>query len=177
MSSEQRDKMAVALVEKCGVPAVVVRDGQQRAIAFTAKGRFLLPRDTALVFGEDHPFLPDLGEDLACLVHHPNSGTFVLLGWERGGPAISFANENGSHAGLEPEETHGFMLLPQAAPLPTATQNYYRPSDLREAVLAAFDFGSRQEDLLAQNGEARQTAEQPGHESPVVGPVAQTHQS
>jgi endonuclease/exonuclease/phosphatase family metal-dependent hydrolase len=48
---------------------------------------------------------------------------------------MSFAVENGAHAGVTPEETNGFALLPADVPLAAHAQGYLRPSDLREAAL------------------------------------------
>jgi len=156
LSNEDRDAIAPALIEKCGVPLVVVPDGEGQAIAWTAKGRFVLPDQTSEIFGPDHPFLPELGEDLTCLAHHPDSGQFIILGWETNSPAMSFAEENGSHAGASPEETNAFLLLPKDAPLPNTSHDYFRPADLRKAVLTALGAlersGERAEEAAAASG-------------------------
>ena len=48
---------------------------------------------------------------------------------------LTFAEENGAHAGAAPDETNGFAVLPRDAPLPTREQDYVRPLDLREAAM------------------------------------------
>ena len=69
------------------------------------------------------------------LCEHPDAGDFVLLGWRDGVAPMTFAEENGAHAGATPEETNGFALLPVDAPLPASERTYLRPGDLRNAAL------------------------------------------
>ena len=127
-------RAARALVTRHKVPAVVSR-GEEQLRVWTAEGEFLLPQQAAELFGEDHPFIDVIGEDLERLCRHRHAGDLTLLGWRKGVAPITFVEENGSHAGLTPEETRAFSLLPSDAPLPDSTRGYYRPSDLREAAL------------------------------------------
>ncbi len=117
------------------VPAVVTGRGEGQLRVWTADGEFLLPQQVAELFGEDHPFIDVIGEDLERLCRHQHAGDLTLLGWRKGVSPITFATENGSHAGLAPEETGAFSLLPSDATLPDSKRGYYRPSDLREAAL------------------------------------------
>ncbi len=131
----QKEQMAKALVEKGGVPIVMFPDKGMRAIAHTPRGRFRLPTDAARVVGFEHPFLPEIGYDLASLVNHPGAGELVVSGWDAWGAPMSFPIENGAHAGPGYNETHGFALLPGDAPLAPNSNGYIRPGELREAVL------------------------------------------
>jgi endonuclease/exonuclease/phosphatase family metal-dependent hydrolase len=117
------------------VPAVVINRGEEQLQVWTADGEFLLPEQSARLFGEDHPFIDVIGEDLQRLCRHQHAGDLTLLGWRKGVAPLTFVNENGSHAGLTHEETRAFSLLPIDAPLPDKKRGYYRPSDLREAAL------------------------------------------
>jgi len=128
-------RAARVLATQHKVPAVVIRRGEEQLRVWTADGEFLLPQQTAELFGEDHPFIDVIGEDLERLCRHQHAGDLTLLGWRKGVAPITFATENGAHAGLAPEETRAFSLLPRDAPLPDSKRGYYRPSDLREAAL------------------------------------------
>ncbi|MDP1932449.1 MAG: endonuclease/exonuclease/phosphatase family protein, partial [Gammaproteobacteria bacterium] len=127
--------IAVELATTHHVPAVVTgREGDQLR-AWAADGEYLLPQQTAELFGHDHPFLSEIGEDLERLCRHPGAGELTLLGWRKGSKNITFATENGSHAGLTHEETRAFNLLPIDAPIKSARKGYCRPVDLRNAAL------------------------------------------
>lgn len=128
-------RAARALATRHKVPAVVITRGEEQLRVWTADGEFMLPQQAAELFGEDHPFIDVIGEDLERLCRHRHAGDLTLLGWRKGVSPITFATENGSHAGLTPEETRAFSLLPRDAPLPDSERGYYRPSDLREAAL------------------------------------------
>ncbi len=69
------------------------------------------------------------------MCEHPDAGDFILLGWRDGVTALSFAEENGAHGGITPEETNGFALLPGNIWLPAREYSYLRPEDLRKAAL------------------------------------------
>ena len=103
--------------------------------AHTEAGEFRLPQDRAALFGAQHPFLDAVGEDLVRLCEHADAGDIVVLGWREGVSPLSFAVENGAHAGASPEETHGFALLPEDTPLAAREHEYLRPGDLRTAAL------------------------------------------
>ncbi|MCH8552755.1 MAG: endonuclease/exonuclease/phosphatase family protein [Natronospirillum sp.] len=139
LHGRQRREMAQRLVHQYGVPVVLIplRDGA--VAAWTVEGAYRLPEDAAALFGEDHPFLDSLGEDMAALCNHPDAGELVLLGWRAGIKSLTFADENGAHAGPSPEETHAFALLPKDAPIANnpaqSTRQYLRPLDLRQAAL------------------------------------------
>jgi len=123
------------LVSEAHVPLVMAADGPGKIVAWNENGEFSLPDDLPEVIGAEHPFLEELGKDLLSLVHHPDSGTLVLSGWQPGKPPISFPIENGGHAGPGYDETRGFALLPDDAPIPVSIKEYIRPLELRSAAL------------------------------------------
>lgn len=131
----RREELALALVEKAGVPMVLITTEAGGARAFTRSGTWDLPEDGKEVFGPDHPFLDELPQDLVALCRHPDAGEFVLCGWSREGPQLSFAVENGAHAGPGAEETRAFAIVPTDCPLPETKRDYLRPVDLRRAAL------------------------------------------
>jgi len=120
-----------------GVPLVLVLSPQGTPRAFNAEGEWDLSADKERVFGAGHPFLEEVAEDTARLCRHPDAGDFVISGWDPGRPALSFPLENGAHGAPGPEETHGFLLLPDRirrwhlAHLP-ATARRVRGEELRE---------------------------------------------
>lgn len=135
LSAEARDSIAreLARTHKVALVLSVMAPGMLRARTDT--GDFRLPRDRAVLFGSQHPFLDSIGEDLVRLCEHADAGDLVLLGWRDGVTATTFATENGAHGGASPEETHGFALLPQDTPLAARDHGYLRPTDLRVAAL------------------------------------------
>ncbi len=135
LSNEGRDFIARELAQTHQVPLVLSVLSKGTLHARTANGEYRLPRDRAILFGARHPFLDEIGEDLSRLCEHPEAGDIVVLGWREGVSPLSFAIENGAHAGAMPEETHGFALLPEDAPLAVRKSEYLRPGDLRDAAL------------------------------------------
>lgn len=134
---EQQESQLVAneLAVKHNVPLVLQVESAGRVKATTSEGDFFLPEDCARLFGDDHPFIDSLGEDLIRLCQHTDAGDFVVMGWRKGVAALSFADENGAHAGATPDETNGFALLPEDAPLQPSGRQYIRPSDIYHAAL------------------------------------------
>ncbi|MGZ8185907.1 MAG: endonuclease/exonuclease/phosphatase family protein [Methylobacter sp.] len=131
-----RVKLARALVKDAGIPLVLVKETQDRARAWTEAGEFMLPEDRIHILGADHPFLEEASRDLIGLCHHSEAGQFIACGWRVGGPAYTFAVENGAHGGISPEETKAFALLPNDVPLPMlGGLGYLRVADLRQAAL------------------------------------------
>ena len=106
------DFFAQKLVDEAKIPLVITCLGNNKACAWTKRGQFILPQESSQVFGEDHPFLSEVTEDILRACYHPDAGDFVILGWCKGETAISFAFEHGAHAGAGREETKGFALLP-----------------------------------------------------------------
>jgi glycosyltransferase involved in cell wall biosynthesis/endonuclease/exonuclease/phosphatase family metal-dependent hydrolase len=136
------DSFCRALSRDGQIPIVLrelPRDSNGRKVvkAWTERGEFLLPRDTAKLIGPSHEFLHLIRGDLIALVEHPNAGDIIILGWRPEGTPITFAIEKGAHAGPGREETRGFLLLPPTAPPPPKDRTYLRPLELRELALEA----------------------------------------
>ncbi|MDH3376228.1 MAG: endonuclease/exonuclease/phosphatase family protein [Gammaproteobacteria bacterium] len=134
LSEKETHQFAHNLVRNAMVPLVLVVDNQQQVWACTRDGRWLLPNDRNTIFGPDHPFLDEIAQDLIALCQHPNAGDLVICGWCYGSPSLSFPIENGSHAGIGPEESRSFALLPEDAVLPDPAAGYLRPMHLRHAA-------------------------------------------
>ncbi|HWR77921.1 MAG TPA: endonuclease/exonuclease/phosphatase family protein, partial [Thiobacillus sp.] len=130
-----RDFVARELAHTHKVPLVLSVVGPGMLCARTEAGEFRLPQDRAALLGSQHPFLDSVGEDLVRLCEHADAGDLVLLGWREGVMPMTFAVENGAHAGASPEETNGFALLPRDTPLAAREHDYLRPIDLRRAAL------------------------------------------
>ncbi len=136
-SPERRDQIAPCLVAKAKIPLVLAADGEGRALAWTALGRFHLPEEAARVLGADHPFLQQAAADLIAVCHHPEAGELVIGGWACQAHAVSFSHESGAHAGPRADETRAFALLPHNAPMVKNDRGWLRPLELRRAVLEA----------------------------------------
>ncbi|GAB3031383.1 endonuclease/exonuclease/phosphatase family protein [Bowmanella dokdonensis] len=139
LSDQQATAIAKGLVEK-GVPAVIVRH-QQQLIAWTRQGSLRIPQQISELVGEDHPFKEQLQEDFPRLCRHKDAGCLTLLGWCQGHEPLTFADENGSHAGLTASETQAFVLLPEDSHMPDTGGRNLRAADLRQAALSLFDRG------------------------------------
>lgn len=133
-TEQELGAIAQYLIIHADIPMVLTPADGGRALAHTSRGQFALPDKASEVLGADHPFLTDAARDLVALCHHPDAGDLVLAGWCHGVKPLSFAIENGAHAGVGPEETKGFLLVPTDAPLSTRNAGYVRPLDLRQAV-------------------------------------------
>jgi len=135
LNSEEKERVISELLVTAKVPVVLIPKEAGQVEARTLKGKFMLPRNADEILGEDHPFLKEVACDLVALCHHPSAGKIIISGWCQGQKLITFASENGCHAGYGPEETRGFALLPPDAPLRLQGRTYLRPLDLREAAL------------------------------------------
>ena len=134
LSSRKIDQIAQRLVNETGVPIVARALENGQVSVTTSDGVFVLPSDAVPVFGANHPFLEDVTEDLIRLVHHPDAGNLVLLGWTPTKEAMSFVLQNGAHGGPGIEETRAFALLPPDVHFPHSDKRYLRPDDLRLAA-------------------------------------------
>jgi endonuclease/exonuclease/phosphatase family metal-dependent hydrolase len=137
--------IAEQLVSNHGIPAVIARGVEGGPIAFTSRGRYSLPEEVEALCGPEHPCLEFLGEDLSLLCHHRNAGDLTILGWCHGAEPLTFAFENGSHAGITPAETGAFAMLPRDAPLGVALRPLIRPADIRRSALALLGRAPRHE--------------------------------
>lgn len=125
---------AQKLIDEAHIPLVITREENNKALAWTKRGQFILPDEGAQVFGAEHPFLEAVTEDMMRVCFHPDAGEFIILGWAYGDEAISFPLECGAHAGAGMEETKGFALLPLDVQIQGGNKNYLRPMDLRQAA-------------------------------------------
>ena len=138
-NDEQKMAHARKLVA-AGVPLVLFLDQAGDARACNAQGEWKLSEDPKNIFGAGHPFLEEVAQDTDQLCRHPDAGDFVISGWDPEQPALSFPLENGAHGGPGPEETHGFLLLPDRirrwhlAHLPRTNQRV-RGEELRDIAL------------------------------------------
>ncbi len=135
LNADERRAVACELTGTHGVPMVIAETQPEQLCAWTARGEFRVPEQLAELFGDDHPFLDALPQDLVRLCRHPDAGQLALFGWCKGVTPITFAFENGAHAGATPEETNAFALLPRDTPLPVRSHEYLRPVHLRRAAL------------------------------------------
>jgi endonuclease/exonuclease/phosphatase family metal-dependent hydrolase len=130
LSSEKREEIAVALIKEANIPLVFVSLSASQVKVWNDNGEYLLPRDAPKIFGEQHPFLHQVTTDIIRLCQHPEAGDLMISGWSVDKPYITFAQENGSHGGPGPEETHAFALLPSDTALPVINSESLRPLDL-----------------------------------------------
>ncbi len=133
---ERQIEIAKLLATEACIPVVMIKDTPNRVRAFTDEGECILPQQAAALFGDDHPFLSALGRDWIALCHHPNAGDWILVGWRKGRPPMSFAIENGAHAGAGPQETAAFTLLPGSVQLSAHGNPFPRAIHLRKAIQA-----------------------------------------
>ena len=149
---DEKEKFAQEMVEKCQIPLVMIAQPNEKAKAWTAQGEFDLPEQADEILGSDHPFLNEVSEDLVKLVHHPDSGVFVISGWNPNAKAMTFPIESGSHAGPGREETRAFALLPPDTTLSASSRNYLRPLDLHCCIKKVLTPGNRSNDNGKNNG-------------------------
>jgi len=134
LTVEQKEQLAQALVEEAHIPLVLTLVSGGRVAALTPEGKFYLPQDAKCLAGDDHLFPAQIGEDLAALCRHPDSGAFVISGWRKGKRSVSFPWEYGSHAGPGSQETDGFAFLPADIAAQAESKKIFRPVDLRQSV-------------------------------------------
>jgi len=135
-------RVSRSLVDHFNVPGVLYENAAGDVIGY-ANGRTIrLPADIEQLFGKLHPNKNLVGEDLIRLVKHPDAGKLVLLGWVDGQSPVSFAFENGAHAGVGPRETSAFALLPEDVVSSTSVVQTMRPSDLREHAFRLLQKGA-----------------------------------
>lgn len=139
LTPHKRHAVANYLMTEGKVPLVLARDGDDagsdKLRAWCRDSEYLLPDQAGEVLGEDHPFLAEVCGDLLQLSRHAKAGELMIFGWCRDATACSFPIENGSHAGIAPEECRAFALIPEDVALPKNNRDYLRPRDLRQAAL------------------------------------------
>jgi endonuclease/exonuclease/phosphatase family metal-dependent hydrolase len=131
LPEEQVQQLIQALLAD-GVPGILRAETHDVAW-HTREGVYRLPRDVRLLRGPSE-IRAELAADLAALARHRYAGDLIALGWHPARDPLTFADENGSHGGVSPEEVVGFLMLPPACRylLPEKT---VRASDVREAIM------------------------------------------
>lgn len=132
------DAYACDLVDKAGIPWVMLPPGDGVTMVYNRKGKWILPKDRLEVLG-DHPLLDEVSEDMIRLAQHPDAGDIIIGGWDPEGQPLTFPMENGAHAGPGTEETQGFLLVPDRIRRwhlshLAGTRKRVRGEDLREIV-------------------------------------------
>ena len=133
-SIDERKEMACKVAVDASVPMVATAGEDGSAYCYVGKKAFLLPRDGNDLFGPHHPFPMEAAKDLTALCHHPRAGDLILCGWGPGASPVSFPSEAGGHGGPGAEETSGFLLVPEDAPLDWRANVAIRPSDLHRVA-------------------------------------------
>jgi len=131
-----------------GVPLVAIRpDTGGGVVVVNRRGRWRLPEDGKEVFGDDHPFHPDIVEDFIELAYHANAGDLMVCGWDAACLPMTFPNESGAHGGPGKEETGGFVLLPVMdagdPPASRCGKTWLRGLDLRNVAFKLLGGGDR----------------------------------
>jgi magnesium chelatase subunit I len=93
-----------------------------------------LPLDVLLVFTANPEDYTARGKIITPLKDR-DAGDYILLGYKPEGGSLSFAVENGSHAGPGADETDAFVILPPDAP--PLEEPWLRPETLRRHALKA----------------------------------------
>jgi endonuclease/exonuclease/phosphatase family metal-dependent hydrolase len=129
----QKMKLAERLIRE-GIPGVIVQDDKGKWEWLYDDHRLALPAEAISALPHPPAIKDELVRDLVGLCGQKYAGDIILLGWSPGKPASTFVDEHGSHAGIGPEETQGFALLPPSTILPREG-DFLRPSELRAAAL------------------------------------------
>ncbi len=126
---------ARCLVERGKIPAVLFLRSDGEVIWTDGQGEAAASRDLGPRLGGYAPALrAEIARDLVLLCRNENAGDFVLLGCRGEGECWTFAAERGSHGGIGPDETRGFLLTPPGTRLPEDAADFVRPESLRAAV-------------------------------------------
>jgi endonuclease/exonuclease/phosphatase family metal-dependent hydrolase len=133
---EKLRSLAVCLIAR-GVPGALVRNAAGAWEWLHAGGAVAVPDGVPAFLAQSHPEpeRAEIAQDLLAFAENPHAGDLILLGWTPHGPAWSFAAEHGAHGGPGPEETRGFVLMPQGTRLPEGTAHFIRPAAMRAAAL------------------------------------------
>jgi len=145
---EQRRRLAVGFVRQGRIP-LVFDTGKNRpgglVEAWTDGGLLRLPEKAADVFDNAVPFFQEMVEDFLDSCRRENCGDILISGWKPNIPhCYSFAVENGSHGGTNPEEAEGFALVPRQRVMAGSQKGYVRPLDMRNCAFELLE-GRREE--------------------------------
>ncbi len=135
MGDQERHALARRLVEQGKIPAVVHLCSDGSVIWHDPEGEAVVPGELAERLTCYGPALRrEMANDLLQLAKNENAGDLILFGFNGAGECWTFAAERGSHGGLGPQESHGFLMTPPATPLPKGSEDFVRPEGLRNAV-------------------------------------------
>lgn len=136
LDDEKKRALALRLVTQGKVPGVLHRTQQGVITWYHAQGEIAVPAGVpAYLTTHPEPLRAEIARDLVTFCENKNSGDLVLLGWSADERPWTFAPERGAHAGVGPDETQGFLLVPPATRLPAGAAQFVRPSGLRAAAL------------------------------------------
>lgn len=132
---EEKQTLARRLVMQGKIPAVLYLRADGSVSWNDARGEAAGPGEVRRRLGVYPESLRrEMAADVEALCRNENAGDLVLLGYSGEGECWTFAPERGSHAGLGPQESHGFLLTPPATRLPAGSSGFVRPEGLRAAV-------------------------------------------
>ncbi len=150
LTNDQRHALARRLVGQGKIPAVVHLCQDGTVVWHDAEGSALVPDELMDRLTSYRPSLrQEMVNDLVQLARNENAGDLILLGHNGKGECWTFAQERGSHGGLGPEESRGFLLTPPATSLPEGSDDFVRPEGLRAAVFHLL--GKKSLDPVASN--------------------------
>lgn len=135
LSIDEKRKFGMWLIENAKVPGVVFKTEPGHAIWLSKQGELELPDGLLDVLPHSEKLNEEVARDLVCLCENENAGDVILLGWGPGLAPITYEEERGAHGGPGPNETQGFLLVPENTRFPHTHSNYVRPENLRLAAM------------------------------------------
>ncbi|MBA4146567.1 MAG: endonuclease/exonuclease/phosphatase family protein [Verrucomicrobia bacterium] len=132
---EEKRQFANWLVANAKIPGVLFKTEPGHALWIRRQGELLLPEEAIEVLPHSEKLNEEAARDLVCLCHNEYAGDVILLGWNTDSPPMTFEEERGAHGGPGPNETQGFLLVPENTRFPHTHTSYVRPANLREAAL------------------------------------------
>lgn len=128
-----QSELASQLVQYYQVPAAVVTHTDSLEVHMPG-GVTHIPGGETTVLGASHPFHSEISADLLAMCRHRDAGDIVLFGCVEGLAPVSFETENGAHAGIGPNETRAFAVIPVDTVLAESKHDYITPGRLHEAA-------------------------------------------
>jgi endonuclease/exonuclease/phosphatase family metal-dependent hydrolase len=135
LTVDEKCEFAQWLIKHAKVPGALIKTGENEAIWILADRTLQVPGDVVQALPHEDGIDEEVAGDLLQLCKNKYSGDIIFTGWAPHRQPISFENERGAHAGMGPEETNGFVLVPANTRFPDAGKTFVRPGQLREAAL------------------------------------------
>ncbi len=130
---EKREALGKSLAASKGIELVFDTHCEQGLQGWSKNGEFQLPRDKETLLTE-HPFQNQVIEDMQRLCRNEFVGDLVVMGWRAGiKKPVTFADENGSHGSISPEECEAFLVLPEDDNRVYLSSQLIRPIDIYQA--------------------------------------------